>query len=246
MHHRIERQILILAASLAVVRAADINGTIIIEHKLTKRSVTAAAGSYQRGGAVKLGSGGIEDPLSYERAHVAIYLDGELSSASSTPHQSTATIAQQNRSFFPDMVLIPAGSTVSFPNLDVIFHNVFSLSAPKTFDLGNYSEGQTRTVGFPKPGIVFVNCRLHPNMSAVIVISPNSVATMSDRDGGFVLRGVPPGKHTVVAWHKAAGFFRQSVRVGPGGAATVQFFIPLQADGRPRPVVTQSVEGKHI
>jgi plastocyanin len=236
MHHRIERQILMLAVSLAVVRAADIQGTIIIEHKLTKRSVTAAAGSYQRGGTVELGSGGIEDPLSYERAHVAIYLDGELPSAASTPRPSTATIEQRNRSFFPDMVLIRAGSAVSFPNLDVIFHNVFSLSAPKTFDLGNYSKGQTRTVVFPKPGIVLVNCRLHPNMSAVIVISPNSVATISDRDGGFVLRGVPPGKHTVVAWHKAAGFFRQSVQVAPNVAATVQFFIPLQADGQPRPM----------
>lgn len=240
MYHRIERQILMLAVSLAVAHAADIKGIIVIEHKLTKRSVTAPADSYQRGGTVELGSGGIEDPLSYERAHVAIYLDDEVSSApppaSSTQLQPIATIEQRNRSFFPDMVLIAAGSSVSFPNMDVIFHNVFSLSGPRTFDLGNYSKGQTRTVAFPKPGIVFVNCRLHPNMSAAIVISPNPVATMSGRDGEFVLRGVPAGKHTVVAWHKAAGFFRQNIQVGPGGAAPVQFFIPLQADGQPRRV----------
>ncbi len=191
MHHRIERQILMLAISLAVVHAADIKGRIIIEHKLTKRSVTAAADSYQRGGTVELGSGAIEDPLAYERAHVAIYLDDEFPSAPSMPAASahslsTATIEQRNRSFVPDMVLIPAGSSVSFPNMDVIFHNVFSLSAPKTFDLGNYSKDQTRTVGFPKPGIVFVNCRLHPNMSAAIVISPNAIAVMSGRDGEFV------------------------------------------------------------
>jgi plastocyanin len=236
MHHRIERQILILVASLAVARAADINGVITIEHKLTKRSVTAVASSYHRGAAVELGSGGLEDPLSYERSHVAIYLDDESAASSTPPLPSTATIEQRNRSFLPDMVLIPAGSTVSFPNLDVIFHNVFSLSAPKTFDLGNYSKGQTRTVTFPKPGIVLVNSRLHPKMSADIVVSPKSVATLAGRDGAFVLHGATPGKHTVVAWHKAAGFFRQSVEVGPSGAATVEFFIPLQADGRPRSV----------
>jgi plastocyanin len=231
MRPRIERQILALFLSLMAVQAADIQGLIVIKHKLTRRSVTAPAGSYQRGRAVELDSAGVDDPLSYERAHVAIYLDGELSSA-----PSAATIEQRNRAFFPDMVLIPAGSTVSFPNLDVIFHNVFSLSAPKTFDLGNYSRGQTRTVIFPKPGIVFVNCRLHPNMSAVIVVSPNSVATMAGRDGRFVLPGVPPGRHMVVAWHKAAGFFRQSVQVGPGGAANVQFFIPIEEGGRPQSV----------
>ena len=80
---------------------------------------------------------------------------------------------QQNRRFAPDLVVIPAGSSVSFPNFDPIFHNVFSLSKAKSFDLGNYSKGQTRMVTFPKPGIVAVYCHLHPNMAGTIVVTPN-------------------------------------------------------------------------
>jgi len=118
---------------------------------------------------------------------------------------------QKNREFQPDLLTIPCGSTVSFPNLDPIFHNVFSLSKPKTFDLGNYAKGQTRSVTFLKPGIVLVNCRLHTNMTAAIVVTPNQWSSRTDADGRFVLRGVPSGVHTLIAWHKAAGFLRQTL-----------------------------------
>ena len=113
--------------------------------------------------------------------------------------------------------MIQAGAKVSFPNLDPIFHNVFSLSGAKTFDLGNYPKGDTRMVIFPEPGIVYVNCHLHPNMTATIVVDAKQWNTKADRDGHFVLPDVPPGKYTVVAWHKAAGFFRQQVDVGRVG-----------------------------
>ena len=94
---------------------------------------------------------------------------------------------------------MPVGSTVSFPNNDPVFHNVFSLSNSKSFDLGNYPKGHTRTVTFTKPGIVFVNCHLHPNMSAAILVSPNQWSTKADKAGHFKLQDVPPGKYTVVA-----------------------------------------------
>jgi hypothetical protein len=118
------------------------------------------------------------------------------------------------------------GSTVSFPNLDPVFHNVFSLSKPKEFDLGNYPKGHTRTVVFQKPGVVFVNCHLHPNMSAAIVISPNRWGVKAGPDGKFTLAVVPPGSYTIVAWHKTAGFFRQRVTIADKSIA-VEFFIPL-------------------
>ena len=136
-------------------------------------------------------------------------------------------IDQKNRQFVPDLVVVPVGSTVTFPNRDLIFHNVFSLSKPKTFDLGNYPKDQTQTVTFPKPGIVFVHCHLHPNMAAVIVVSPNQWSTKADADGRFTLPGVPAGRYQVVAWHKTAGFFRKTVQIGEGPGPTVQFEIPL-------------------
>ena len=91
------------------------------------------------------------------------------------------------------------GSSVSFANLDPIFHNVFSFSKAKSFDLGNYPKDQTRIGTFSKAGIVLVDCHLHPNMSAVIVVTPNRWGTKADPSGRFVLPGVPPGTYTVVA-----------------------------------------------
>lgn len=211
---------------VATAYSADIQGTVVIERRLTKAKVTAAAGSYSRGVSVELQSDSSGDALDFERSHVVIYLEGAFGS-----QPMTATLEQKGRQFLPDLVVVPVGSTVSFPNLDPIFHNVFSLSKPKEFDLGNYPKDHTRTVTFTKSGVVFVNCHLHSNMSAVIVITPNQRNTRSGAAGHFRLCDVPPGEYTIVAWHKAAGFFRQAVSVTDAGSTPVHFFIPLAAEG---------------
>jgi plastocyanin len=204
-------------------QAGDIQGTIIVRRTLTKRRVTAPVGAYDRGVAVDLKKDSAEDSLSFERERVVIYLEGDLPSLTKPV---TAEIAQENRRFVPDTLWIPAGATVSFPNLDPIFHNVFSLSKPKEFDLGNYPKDHTRNVVFQKPGVVFVNCHLHPNMSAAIIISPNGWGAKAAPDGKFTIAAVPPGSYTVVAWHKSAGFFRHRVTIADKPVA-VEFFIPL-------------------
>jgi len=225
---------LFAAAALAMavpVHAENIEGTVVIKKKLTKRRVTAEVPMYERGPAVELGADQEGDPLAFERTRVAVYLEGQFPpQASATP--SMVTMEQTNRRFSPEMLVIQAGSKVSFPNNDPIFHNVFSLSGPKTFDLGNYPKGDTRMVMFPEPGIVYVNCHLHPNMTATIVVAPNKWNTRADREGRFELADVPPGKYTIVAWHKAAGFLRQTVTVEPGRNERVEFLMPLDENGR--------------
>ena len=214
-----------LCLAMTLLRGGDIEGTVVVKHVLTKRKVTIAAGQYERGTAVPLGSSEAADHLAFERSHAVIYLEGQDDSP-----PLSATVEQKARQFVPDVLVIPSGSSVLFPNMDPIFHNVFSLSKPKEFDLGNYPKGQTRLVTFRKPGIVFVNCRLHPNMTAAIVVSPNHWNTISDGSGAFALRDVPSGSHTIVAWHKTAGFFREQVEVREG-VAKVEFVIPLTEDG---------------
>ena len=182
MHTSNIAAVLLTAVGLTTVRAADIEGVVTIQHKLTKHRVTAPASSYERGVAVKLASDQSDDPLTFERMRVVIYLEGELSS-----EPLTTIMEQKNRKFTPDTLVIPVGSTVSFPNLDPIFHNVFSLSKPKIFDLGNYPKDHTRTITFSKPGIVFVDCHLHPNMAAVIVVTPNQWSAKANAAGQFVL-----------------------------------------------------------
>ena len=213
------------------LRAADIEGAVVIKRKLTKRRVTPPASAYERGVTVELGAAPETDFLAFERSRVAVYLEGKFQT-----RPVTAVLEQKNRQFVTDTLVVPAGSTVSFPNRDPIFHNVFSLSKPKTFDLGNYPKDHTRTVNFDKPGIVFVNCHLHPNMTAAIVVAPNQWCTKADATGRFTLPDVPPGSYTIVAWHRAAGFFRQTVKVAQEHASAVEFFIPLDDSPDPRTV----------
>jgi plastocyanin len=229
MQTTIQRAMAVVFLSMTAVielPAADIQGTVVIKRKLTKRRVTAPASAYERGVTVELAASPETDFLAFERARVAVYLEGQFES-----QPAAAVLEQKNRQFVTDTVVVPAGSTVSFPNRDPIFHNVFSLSKPKTFDLGNYPKDHTRTVDFPKPGIVFVNCHLHPNMTAAIVVAPNRWCTKADGAGRFALTDVPPGSYTVVAWHRAAGFFRQTVKVSKEHGSPIEFIIPLDEGG---------------
>jgi plastocyanin len=219
------------AAFAACASAQDITGTILIKRKLTRPSVTAAVSVYQRGTAVRLGKDAEEDPIAYERSRVVIYLEGAGSAADDSGGHATQ-VQQLDRRFVPDLVVVQAGSIVSFPNMDPIFHNVYSLSKPKTFDLGSYDKGETRKVAFPKPGIVEIYCHLHPNMAATVVVTPNRWYARPDRSGQFRIPNVPPGQYTVVAWHKSAGFFRKPIVVENGHNSVADFFIPLDVDSK--------------
>jgi plastocyanin len=221
----------VATAFTAGAGAQDITGTILIKKKLTKPSVTASVSVYQRGTAVKLGKDAEEDPIAYERSRVVLYLEGAGPAGDGSANQAPE-VQQVDRRFQPDLVVVPIGSSVSFPNMDPIFHNIYSLSKPKSFDLGSYDKGETRKVTFPKPGIVDIYCHLHPNMAATIVVTPNRWYARPDRSGKFRIPNVPPGQYTVVAWHKSAGFFRKSIVVENGHDSIADFFIPLEVDSK--------------
>jgi plastocyanin len=227
----------ILFASLSAIAAGAyaeaISGTILIKKRLSKPNVTAAVSVYQRGTAVKLGEDAAQDPIAHEQSRVVIYLEGPALPAGEQIEQTSQKIEQVDRRFAPEMVVVPVGATVSFPNMDPIFHNIYSLSKTKSFDLGSYDRGETRRVKFPRPGIVEIYCHLHPNMQATVVVTPNRWYARPDRDGQYRIPDVPPGAYTVVAWHKTAGFFRKTIVVTAGGNATADFFIPLEADPQP-------------
>jgi plastocyanin len=224
------RILIVFVVLAAGAGAQNITGTILVKKRLTNRRVTASVSIYQRGAAVKLGEDAGGDPLEFERSHVVIYLEGPGPAETNSSHPATLPIQQLDRQFSPDLLVVPIGSTVSFPNMDPVFHNIFSLSKPKSFDLGSYSKGETRNVVFPKPGIVDVYCHLHPNMSATIVVTPNRWYARSDRVGQYRIPDVPPGKYTIVAWHKTAGFFRKSIVVETGRDSVADFFIPIDKD----------------
>jgi len=116
---------------------------------------------------------------------------------------SRATLRQKNKTFTPRLLGISTGSVVEFPNDDIIFHNVFSLSGPKPFDLGLYRSGESRARTFTEPGTYHVFCNIHPNMSAFIVVVPTPHVSLAGSDGRFVLE-LPAGRYRLTAMSERA------------------------------------------
>jgi plastocyanin len=113
-------------------------------------------------------------------------------------------LIQRNKTFEPHLLVVPVGSMVEFPNRDPFFHNVFSLFEGKRFDLGLYEAGSTRTVRFDKPGISYIFCDIHPEMSAVIIALPTPYYGISDSRGQVVMPNVPAGRYALHVWYEAA------------------------------------------
>ena len=140
---------------------------------------------------------------------------------------SRAEIRQLNETFIPRAVAVTVGSEVGFPNADPFYHNVFSLSRPRTFDLGRYPTGQTRTVRFDKPGLVKVFCQIHSHMSAAVMVFDHPWFAVPDEEGRFSLADVPAGAHQLVAWHERLGETVSDVQVESGRASPVDFVLPV-------------------
>lgn len=121
-----------------------------------------------------------------------------------TPRQKSSEIprlVQKNKQFHPSLIVIPVGGTVEFPNHDPFFHNVFSLFEGERFDLGLYESGTTRFVHFDKPGISYIFCNIHAEMSAVIIAVDTPYYGISDARGEIRFAGVPPGRYSLQVFH---------------------------------------------
>jgi plastocyanin len=124
--------------------------------------------------------------------------------SSMSPAASHPRLLQRNKSFDPHVLIVPVGAVVEFPNRDPFFHNVFSLFDGKRFDLGLYEAGSVRNVVFDKPGISYIFCNIHPEMSAVVIAVTTPYYGMSDRHGQVMIPHVPPGRYTLRFWYEEA------------------------------------------
>ena len=113
---------------------------------------------------------------------------------------SKYTLLQKNKMFSPHLLIVPVGSTVNFPNADPFFHNVFSLFDGRRFDLGLYEAGSMRTVTFPREGVSYIFCNIHPDMSAVVLSLSTPYVTAVDDHDTFRLRDVPAGAYELHLW----------------------------------------------
>ena len=108
-------------------------------------------------------------------------------------------MVQHNKTFSPHVLAVPVGSTMSFPNADPIFHNVFSLSPPTPFDLGLYRAGSSKTLVFAEPAIYRVFCNIHPQMTALLLVLPTSWISQPDAEGTYRM-DLPPGHYKLTVW----------------------------------------------
>lgn len=221
---------LVLAAALVVVTDAR---TLAGAGRAEQATVGRLAG------VVRLTAGKTPSPASaYDRRSVSprpkalaearnviVYFDGVPATAALKP--TPASIVQKDEQFVPHVVAVAAGSIVDFPNQDPFFHNVFSLSRPATFDLGRFPPGTSRARTFSRPGVVKVYCEIHSHMSAVARVFDHPWFKVPDEDGAFAIEGVPPGEHTVIAWHERIGERRDRVTIRAGATTTITFTLPV-------------------
>ena len=113
-------------------------------------------------------------------------------------------LIQRNKSFEPHVMVVPVGSVVQFPNRDPFFHNVFSLFEGKRFDLGLYEAGSTRDVRFDKPGVSYIFCNIHSEMSAVVIALQTPFHAISDSRARLTIPRVPVGRYRLHLWYEAA------------------------------------------
>jgi hypothetical protein len=118
-----------------------------------------------------------------------------------------------------------AGTVVDFPNSDRTYHNVFSLSRPRTFDLGRYAAGKSKSVRFERPGIVRVFCDIHSHMNAFILVFGHPYFATTDAEGRYRIPDVPGGAYTVAIWNE--GVVRESRRVSVQDGADVEVNFTL-------------------
>jgi plastocyanin len=209
----------LFAAPPSISPAAQASGRITGTVKLTMASSAPSSASVYERRAV----GPRPKPQAEIKSVVIFFSD--LPSGKTSPMQ--ASIAQKDEQFAPHLVAVTAGSTVAFPNEDPFFHNVFSLSKGATFNLGRYPSGSSRSRTFTHPGIVKVFCEIHSHMSAVIRVFDHGWFTVPNEDGTFAIDAVPPGEHTVVAWHERIGERRDRITIRAGAATQINFTLPV-------------------
>jgi plastocyanin len=131
-----------------------------------------------------------------------VYLDAGPRGAFELDEAAHATMDQRGQAFVPHVLAITVGTTVDFPNSDPFFHNVFSLSKTRPFDLGRYSRGKSKAIRFDRPGVVQVFCDIHSHMSAYILVFAHRYFAVTDLSGRYEISRVPSGAYTLNVWHE--------------------------------------------
>lgn len=178
----------------------------------------------RRPGVSDFGAGPQRDTT--DRRRSVVYLESAPRGAFDDREPVAAQLDQRRETFVPSVLAIMAGTIVDFPNNDATYHNVFSLSRAKRFDLGRYAQGKSKSVRFDRPGIVRVFCDIHSHMSAYVLVFSHPYFATTDADGRYRIEHVPTGTYTVLAWHDGQVRDSRQVTIPAAGAAELDFSLP--------------------
>lgn len=160
-----------------------------------------------------------------EQRNVVVYLDGGRLDTYHSTESARAAMDQRQAAFLPHILAIQKGSVVDFTNHDRVYHNVFSLSPAKKFNIGRRPTGEAVPVQFDKSGVVQIFCDIHSQMTAFVVVLENPFFVQPADDGTFKIEHVPPGTYTIKAWHERLAAPDQKITVTAGATTTASFAL---------------------
>jgi plastocyanin len=177
----------------------------------------------RRPGVTDLATPGAREIPDLRRA--VVYLESAPRGAFDAREPVRLRMDQRNETFMPHVLAVATGTTVDFPNSDNTYHNVFSLSMAKRFDLGRYARGRSKSVLFDRPGVVRVFCDIHSHMSAFVLVFEHRYFATTDTDGRYQIDGIPPGTYAVAAWHEGDARDTRTIVVPAQGGIVEQDFV---------------------
>lgn len=198
----------LLAAMPGGLPAATLQGRVDVRLELP--------GSSARPNPAALGASAV--PAQPDRRTSVVYLEVAPRAAFEPLERPPAVLDQREQAFLPYVLAITVGTSVSFPNNDSTFHNVFSLSKARRFDLGRYPRGQARSVRFDRPGIVRVFCDIHAHMSAYVLVFAHPYFALTDSEGRYRIEHVPAGEYSLAVWTDGRVRETRRVRVSENAA----------------------------